>query len=54
MYQSFSLGDEGDVWSVTDRRPGNKRLEGLFLAKATAWWIAVRVGVHWALVLYWL
>lgn len=41
--------------SVVARRPGGDRLRELFWERErTMWWIAIRLGVHWALVRYWL
>lgn len=41
--------------SITERRPNLEELEALFWERErTMWWIALRTGVHWALVRYWL
>jgi hypothetical protein len=41
--------------SVAQRRPDDDRLRELFWEPPrTMWWVAVRLGVHWALVRYWL
>jgi len=47
--------DDAAMPSLTERRPSSDRLEDLFWNREeTMWWIAVRTGVHWALVQYWL
>ena len=41
--------------SLLDRRPSSDRLHELsWERERTMWWIAIQVGVHWALVRYWL
>ncbi|MFB6138041.1 MAG: hypothetical protein ABEJ42_06845 [Halobacteriaceae archaeon] len=46
---------ETGVPSVLARRPSDERLRELsWDRERTMWWIAVRLGVHWSLVRYWL
>jgi hypothetical protein len=41
--------------SVAERRPDGDRLRELFWGRErTMWWLGIRLGVHWALVRYWL
>lgn len=48
-------GTDGQIPSVADRRPSSDHLQELsWERERTMWWIAVRFGVHWALVRYWL
>ena len=51
-----SDGDgDGEFPSLLDRRPSSDRLHKLSWERGqTMWWIAIQVGVHWALVRYWL
>lgn len=45
----------GGFPSIVDRRPDGDRLRELFWEpERTMWWLAIRLGVHWALVRYWL
>lgn len=41
--------------SLVDRRPDGDRLRELFWEpERTMWWLGIQLGVHWALVRYWL
>jgi len=47
--------DDGPLPSVADRRPDDESLRATFWdPPRTMWWVAVRLGVHWTLVRYWL
>lgn len=51
------LSDPGDgpLPSVAGRRPDDETLRAAFWdPPRTMWWVAVRLGVHWSLVRYWL
>lgn len=46
---------DGPLPPVAGRRPDDERLRAMFWdPPRTMWWVAIRVGVHWALVRYWL
>ena len=48
-------GETTELPSLVARRPNADRLRELFWERErTMWWIAIQVGVHWALVRYWL